>query len=70
MKPQSVIEWLDDYLICGVWDDQRHAVTNLVTCGFTQAAAEEAVHSRRMFMQFTNTREGDTVAVTEQGGEE
>jgi hypothetical protein len=57
MKLPTIDEWLDDHLICGVWDDPRHAVTNLVTCGFTPEAAEAAVKEREMFMQFKTKEE-------------
>ena len=54
---QTLEEWLDDYLIVGVWDDQHHAVDNLVTLGFSPTAAHLAVYRRRMFMQFKTQEE-------------
>jgi hypothetical protein len=48
----SVKVWLNEHLISGVWDNLEHAVTNLVTCGFTREAAEEAVKSREKAMLF------------------
>ena len=52
-KRLSVEEWLDSYLSFGVWDDTRHAEVNLITCGFIEKAAREAVKNRKEIMQFS-----------------